>query len=289
MNQREISDGSLLAHIPEEVGPRKMTYRGGAVHWRQPAGSRNFIGAGHSTVIMLAPAKGVSFGFEDERPVKLDVIPGMLAIRPAGVGCKTSWDTVTESVIVGHAPDSVLELAGHEFDRTDIEPRPTHLTLDNAALQFAQFIKAELHRPEHGNELYLDSLITSLTIHILRHHSNGTKPVKSVKGGLSAAAATKVRDYMHEHFSRKLTLAELAAICGVSPGHFAQTFARTFGVPPHRYLVERRLDFAEKLLCETEMSVSQIAFVCGFSSQSHLTNIMRNYRQKTPHQLRSYA
>ncbi|WP_244505362.1 AraC family transcriptional regulator [Rhizobium sp. LCM 4573] len=235
---------------------------------------------------MLAPSQGVSLGFEDERSRKVDVTPGMVAVGPANVEWKTSWDAVTESIIVGHSAESITELAGHEFDRSDVELRPTHLTLDKAALHFAKMIKAELDRPELSSELYLDSLITLLGIHVLRNYSNASKTAKLAKVCLTPAVANRVRDYLHEHFLRKLTTAELAAVCGLSPGHFTQAFSKTFGCPPYRYVLERRLDFAEKLLSETTMPVAEVAFLSGFSSQSHLSNLMRTSRNKTPSQLR---
>ncbi|KKX24510.1 helix-turn-helix transcriptional regulator [Rhizobiaceae bacterium LC148] len=283
---RKIADASLLAHVPDHVGPRKMAFRGGAVHWRQPPGSRSLLGTGHSTVIMLAPSEGVSLGFEGERSRRSDVTSGMLAIRPANVEWKASWDGATECIVVGHSAESILELAGHEFGRVDVELRPTHMTLDRAASEFAKMIRRELNHLDNSNELYLDSLITLLGIHVLRNYSSARKPAKPPKTGLTPAVASRVRDYLHEHFLRKLTTAELAAICGLSVGHFTQAFSKTFGWPPYRYVLERRLDFAERLLSETTMPVAEVAFLSGFSSQSHLSNLMRTSRNKTPNQLR---
>ncbi|WP_437354145.1 helix-turn-helix domain-containing protein [Neorhizobium petrolearium] len=235
---------------------------------------------------MVAPAQGVSLDFEGERPRKADVAPGTLAIRPANVEWHASWDGATECIVVGHSTESIIELAGHEFDRPDVELEPTRMTLDRAALQVAKMIRTELNNPDYSNELYLDSLITVLGIHVLRNYSSVRKPVKRGKAGLTPVAASRIRDYIHEHFLDKLTTAELAKICGLSPGHFTQAFIRTFGLPPYRYVLERRLDFAEKLLTTTDMPMTDVAFLSGFSSQSHLSNLMRTSRNKTPSQLR---
>jgi AraC family transcriptional regulator len=178
------------------------------------------------------------------------------------------------------------DLAGHELDLPDVELRPINYTIDNTSLQFAKMIKAELSRPEHASELYLDSLITLLGVHVLRNYSSAVKRPKRVDGGLSTIAANRVREYLHEHFRRKLTISELAAICGLSPGYFTQAFVKTFGSPPHRYVLELRLDFAERLLAGTNMPVAEIAFLSGFSSQSHLTNTMKMRRDKTPSEFR---
>lgn len=176
-------------------------------------------------------------------------------------------------MIVALSPKSLAELAGHEFGRPDASLRPLQYTIDCTVLQFAQMIKAELNRPELG-------------IHVLRKCSDAAGTATSVKGSLSPIAAQRIQDYLHEHFRRKMTIPELASVCGLSPGNFAHVFAKTFGISPQRYVLERRLDFAEKMLSQTELPVAEIAFLSGFFGQSHLTNMMRSHRRKTPRQFR---
>jgi len=105
-------------------------------------------------------------------------------------------------------------------------------------------------------------------------------------GGLSASGARRVQEFLNENFTRKLSAAELAAISGLSPFHFVRAFAKTFGRPPHQYLLILRLAFAEKLRVEGNMTIAEIADLSGFSSQSHLMAAMRKYRGRTPTELR---
>jgi len=53
-------------------------------------------------------------------------------------------------------------------------------------------------------------------------------------------------------------------------------------MPPHRYLINLRLDFAEKLLVDGELAIAEIAYLAGFSDQSHLAATMKKYRGRTP-------
>ncbi|MBZ9710842.1 AraC family transcriptional regulator [Mesorhizobium sp. ESP7-2] len=116
--------------------------------------------------------------------------------------------------------------------------------------------------------------------------SSARQPEFNAKGGLSPRGARKVQDFLRENFTRKLTLAEMAAVCALSPSHFVRAFARTFGVPPHQYVLDLRLDLAERLLADSRMTIADIAHSCGFSSQSHFTTVMKKYRQVTPLQAR---
>ncbi|MGX8008834.1 AraC family transcriptional regulator [Mesorhizobium sp. ORM8.1] len=113
------------------------------------------------------------------------------------------------------------------------------------------------------------------------------RPLLNAKGGLSARHTHQVQRFLSENFSRKLSLAEMAAVCGLSPYHFARAFSKTFGVSPHQYVLTLRLDLAEKLLAESSMSITDIADLSGFSSQSHFTTMMKKYRQVTPLQARA--
>jgi AraC family transcriptional regulator len=112
------------------------------------------------------------------------------------------------------------------------------------------------------------------------------QPTLNVKGGLSVRGARKVQEFLNENFSRKLALAEMAAVCGLSSSHFVRAFSRTFGAPPHQYVLDLRLDFAERLLADSGMTIAEIAHLSGFSSQSHFTTLMKKYRGVTPLQAR---
>lgn len=108
------------------------------------------------------------------------------------------------------------------------------------------------------------------------------QPALNVKGGLSVRSARRVQEFLNENFTRKIALAEMAVVCGLSPYHFMRAFSRTFGMPPHQYVLELRLDFAERLLADSRMTIADIAHLSGFSSQSHFTTVMKKYRGVTP-------
>ncbi|MFC6491286.1 helix-turn-helix domain-containing protein, partial [Nitratireductor sp. GCM10026969] len=61
---------------------------------------------------------------------------------------------------------------------------------------------------------------------------------------------------------------------------------KTFGQPPYKFLTNMRLDFAERLLVETDYTFSEVAFLSGFSSQSHLTSTLSRLRGMTPAKVR---
>ena len=78
----------------------------------------------------------------------------------------------------------------------------------------------------------------------------------------------------------------LAQVSGVSEAHFARCFKEAFGVPPHRYLLTRRIERAKALLRDTELSVTEIAFQTGWNSLGTFGRIFRDITGGSPSALR---
>src|SRR5436190_18062678 len=79
----------------------------------------------------------------------------------------------------------------------------------------------------------------------------------------------------------------LAQVSGVSEAHFARSFKEAFGVPPHRYLLTRRIERATALLRETDLSITEIAFQTGWSSLGTFGRTFRDVTGESPGELRA--
>jgi AraC-like DNA-binding protein len=98
------------------------------------------------------------------------------------------------------------------------------------------------------------------------------------RGGLSPALKNRICDFIEEHIGEKISLGALSSMAGLSPNHFARAFQQSVGMPPHRYLLRRRVEHVEQMLRETQLPLSQIALAVGFADQSHLA---RHFRRLT--------
>ncbi|WP_258596142.1 helix-turn-helix transcriptional regulator [Mesorhizobium sp. AR07] len=233
--------------------------------------------------IVLAPVRKLRASLGSDRIIEYDAPAGCLVVNPAGVDSSLAWSATRENAVVSISPAALSELAAHEFDLTDVELQPPAFgTVDLWALNIAQRFTAELTGKAPPNELYLDSLLPVFGVHLLRTYTSRKRQVASPKGGLSSDGARRVREYLNENFTRKVLVTELASVAGISPNHFIVRFARTFGMPPHRYLINLRLDLAERLLVDGEFAIAEVAYLAGFSDQSHLAATMKKYRGRTP-------
>ncbi len=277
----------MLRAIPQAAGPRIATARGSVVHSTRPPGEQIFRAIEHCAAVMLSPSPQMESAFASDRMHRFDAPTGLLVISPADVESRSVWQSTRENITIALPHETLTELGEHEFDRGDLSLHPIPFgVVDQKALSFAKMLKAELSQGEAANELYVDALITLFGIHLLRTYAGSSAPLKPAKGSLPQHKAKKVQDYLRENFRQKVSVAELAAICDLSPEHFLQAFTRTFGFPPHQYLINLRLAAAERLLGESDLSIAAVAYASGFSSQSHLTTTMRKYKNLTPAQLR---
>ena len=81
-------------------------------------------------------------------------------------------------------------------------------------------------------------------------------------------------------------VARLARLSGVSQAHFARSFKQAFGVPPHRYLLTRRIERAKALLRDTDLPITEIAFATGWNSLGTFGRIFRDITGENPGELR---
>jgi len=96
------------------------------------------------------------------------------------------------------------------------------------------------------------------------------------KGGLPPRVLRRVLEYVDSHLGEDLELEQLARTAGLSLYHFARAFKTSVGVPPHQFVLQRRLSLARDLLIGTDRTIADIAIAAGFSDQSHLA---RHFRQ----------
>lgn len=97
----------------------------------------------------------------------------------------------------------------------------------------------------------------------------------------------RAKDRMDAASHEKWPVRRLARVSGVSEAHFARRFKEAYGLPPHRYLLSRRIERAKTLLRETDLSITEIAYQTGWNSQGTFGRTFRDVTGESPRELRA--
>ncbi len=124
-----------------------------------------------------------------------------------------------------------------------------------------------------GSSLAVQSDWLSL-VHSLIVRSRANAP-QAETGALSPAQRRRVKDYCLAHLAEKITLEELAAVCGLGRFRFLRHFKQSVGMTPHAWLLRLRLEEACALLTRGSQSIAEVAQAVGFYDQSHFNRAFR--------------
>ena len=251
----------------------------GAALWSNHHDARDYQGPAHHTLsCYLAGGTGT---FRRERPDTKGA-PDKLCILPAGH--ESSW-VINGEIRLAHLYFSAEYFAQAAITLLDREPRELQLRertfLDDPrqARNFHQLISLDWDEP--GERLLASSLAHEMIHHSLLTQAGLREGVK-LKGGLAPILRKRLVEYIEHRLAEPISLGELATFAALSEYHFARMFRESFGIPPHQYLLARRLARARKLLQDTALPLGEIAMACGFASASHFSNRFRATMGGTP-------
>ncbi len=175
--------------------------------------------------------------------------------------------SITQSVLDELADESGLP-------QIEINPPPPFVSVKDETLRHLALSLAPLfQRPTELSALFAAHVAAAAAIHLAETYGGASIATRRMRGGLAPWQFRRVRDLMMSGLHTDIDLATLAAVCGLSPGHFAKAFKNAAGVPPHRWLLRQRVNRAREMLLKTDEPLTAIALSCGFADQSHLTRV----------------
>jgi AraC family transcriptional regulator len=165
---------------------------------------------------------------------------------------------------------------------------PRLFFFDQAVWDTALKLKAEVGNSDPSSREYAEALSLVLMQELMRLERTTSASVRSVRGGLPVWRQKHVAEFIEEHLAEEISLAVLAELADLSLYHFARAFTQSFGVPPHRYHMTRRMDRARSLLQMPALSVTQIGIQIGFRETSSFTRAFRRFTGLTPTEYRRH-
>jgi AraC family transcriptional regulator len=207
-----------------------------------------------------------------------DYTKGDIAILPASeLFPRTFIDREVPLIEIFLAPQ-ILDL------QHCLELEPQWLIRDPLIEQMGLALKQETLASGQAGADYADAMAIALSSHLARRY--GKRVLPSPSGKLTPYQTQQIRDYVHVNLAENLSIDCLAQVVQLSLGYFATLFRRTFGLTPHQYVVQQRIERARNLLRYSDLPILAIAHQVGFQTQSHFTRLFQQQVGITPKQYR---
>jgi AraC family transcriptional regulator len=223
----------------------------------------------HSLVLVHRPSEECELRYES---VKRHTPPpaGSILVIPASIPVQWRWAGRNDSLHISLEPGLVARVAAESFDldptRVVVPPLDQLLLPPLQAAMGA--VDAELTAGGAGGPLAAESLANLLAVHLIRHVLAPCRPGRGRDGALPRGRLRAVVEYIEEYLDACPTLAQMAAVVRLNPYHFARQFKAATGLPPHQYVIARRVERAKQLLQGSALSLAEVALRAGFSDQS---------------------
>jgi AraC-like DNA-binding protein len=259
-------------------GPRVTASRWRSLDQHTRAVSAETPADGHLVAIILRN-EDVSSSLAGRTVRDGVVISGTLQVTEPAISARCIFRGPYD-VLHLHVPNSLIaefgrELAGCEMAGLHSE---AVLTPDPIAERLARalLVVEEIDGP--SGELYADCISTAIVTRLLAT----THRERPRATGLARWRLQHVMEYVEAGLAEPMSLADLAAVAGLTRMHFAVQFKAATGLSPHAYLLRRRIERAQEMLAQDHASLALVALSVGFQTQSHFTTVFKRVVGRPP-------
>jgi len=212
------------------------------------------------------------------------VTPGTLQVTEPGAQARCLFRGAYD-VLHLHVPNVLIAKLGGEASESEATPLRSGpaFTQDPVVERLARALVAADEIGGACGQLYVECISTAIVARLL------AAPRRAAEGGARPKVAElarwrlrRVMEYVEANLAETVSLADLAAAAGLTRMHFAAQFRAATGLPPHEYLLRRRIERAQEMLAEDRESLVDIALSVGFQTQSHFTSVFKRFVGQPP-------
>lgn len=221
------------------------------------------------------------------RQIEFDARRGTTFILPKGTIDEIRWKGPTERITVAIDEKLLIGAIDETSHERDIELTEHWNLADPNLMAVLLAMKTDLDAGSPAGRLYGESLSNALAVYLLKRYAVRSHAPAAHRSGMPHYRLKRVLDYIGDHLTKDLCLAELACVAGMSPHYFAQLFKVSMGCTPHRYVLLRRIERAKDILRDPRRSVFEAGLDAGFQNASHFARVFRTFVGTTPSRFRS--
>lgn len=240
-------------------------------------GAFETVPTGDHTIVVMTRGEQVLSSFERGEWRSELYRPGTVGITPAGMSerlrRRINRDLGPACKVNIYLPQQVFADATERLRRAGT-PAPTAMPsllgrrdelVREAALGLLRAMRAG------APDLYAQATVSWLALHLLMAEDGTAAGENGRREVIIDRRLGRVRDLIDQHYATELSLDDLAAEAGVSKYHFSRLFQQATGTSPHRYLIDRRLEAARRVLAAEDVSIAEVARRCGFKQANHFS------------------
>jgi AraC family transcriptional regulator len=161
-----------------------------------------------------------------------------------------------------------------------------HCEMDATLKHLGISVLTAIQRRGIASRIFLDYMGQTILAHAASVYGRSPTSFGITRGHLAPWQVRRAKEFLSATLYGDVPLASVAAECNLSVSHFSHAFRRTFGRPPHRWLMERRVDAVKALLLSTRLTLAEVASKCGYTDQSALNRSFKRVLGESPGQWR---
>jgi AraC family transcriptional regulator len=221
------------------------------------------------------------------RVLDFHAAPGTTFILPQGTIDELRWKGPTHRVAVAVHPSLLVNALDETAHERNIELTEHWNLTDHNVVAVLQAMTADLGAGSPAGRLYGECLANALAVYLLNRYTVRRYTPVAYKGGLPGYRLKRVLDHIGDNLAQDLSLAQLAAIAGMSPHYFAELFKKSTGYAPHRYVLLHRMERAKQDLRNAGRSIIEVGLDAGFENPSHFARMFRKFVGTSPSRFQS--
>ena len=206
--------------------------------------------------------------------------PRSILLLPALIPISVRWEALAATEVFvdpGLLPGLRGEPSGSQIALQPLlEPEE-----DSLLAEMVLALRADVEARLPAGPGYGEALGSAIAAHLVRRYATAERRTPD-RGGLRFGQLRRLEELIDQNLDRTLRLQELADAVQLSLFHFVRAFKQSTGVPPHRYILRKRVDRAKCLLRDTSLSLVEVGHRCGFVDQSRFTAVFHRFTNATP-------
>jgi AraC family transcriptional regulator len=213
--------------------------------------------------------------------------PGTTFILPHGTIDELRWKGPTHRIAVAVHSSLLVNALDETAHERNIELTEHWNLTDQNIVAVLQAMTADLDTGSPAGRLYGECLANALAVYLVNRYAVRRYTPVVYKGGLPGYRLKRVLDHIGDNLALDLSLAQLAAVAGLSPHYFAELFKKSTGYAPHRYVLLHRIERAKQDLRNAGRSIIEVGLDVGFQNPTHFARMFRKFVGTSPSRFQS--